>query len=132
MAIEVVDYDDAWRRDAEAACAELRDCLPGLFTAIEHIGSTAVPGLAAKPVIDLMAGATDLDQVTAHDGSLQLLGYQRHDTGMPARLFYRRDKDGKRDCNFHVVPAETWPTRNELLLRDYLRAHPADAQRYLS
>jgi GrpB-like predicted nucleotidyltransferase (UPF0157 family) len=130
MAIEVVDYDDAWPRSAEAACAELRNSLPGLFTAIEHIGSTAVPGLAAKPVIDLMAAAADLEQVTAHDATLRLLGYHRHDTGMPARLFYRRDKRGRRDCHLHIVPADSWPTRNELLLRDYLRAHPADAQRY--
>jgi GrpB-like predicted nucleotidyltransferase (UPF0157 family) len=130
MAIEVVDYDGAWPRRAETACAELRDSLPGLFTAIEHVGSTAVPGLAAKPVIDLMAAAADLDQVTAHDGSLRALGYRRHDTGMPARLFYRRDQDGQRDCHLHVVPAQSWPARNELLLRDYLRMHPADAQAY--
>ncbi|HYZ54560.1 MAG TPA: GrpB family protein [Streptosporangiaceae bacterium] len=130
MAIEVVDYDDAWPGNAEAACAELRDSLPGLLTAIEHIGSTAVPGLAAKPIIDLMAAAADLAQVTARDETLRLLGYQHRDTGMPGRLFYRRDKNGKRAYHLHIVPAGTWPTRNELLLRDYLRTHPADAQRY--
>jgi GrpB-like predicted nucleotidyltransferase (UPF0157 family) len=82
VTIEVVEYDTAWPRRADAAGTELRDHLPGLFTSIEHIGSTAVPGLAAKPVIDL------------------------------------------------VVTTDSWPTRNEVLLRDYLRAHPAEAQRY--
>ena len=83
MTIEVVDYDDAWPRRAEAACAELQDRLPGLFTLIEYIGSTSVSGLAARPIIDLMAAAEDLARVTADDETLGLLGYQRHETGMP-------------------------------------------------
>lgn len=130
VAIEVVDYDDACPRSAEAACAELHDRLPGLFTLIEHIGSTSVGGLAAKPIIDLMAAAEDLAEVSAHDETLGLLGYQRHETGMPGRLFYRRNVNGRWAYHLHVVPADTWPTRNEVLLRDHLRAHPADAQRY--
>ena len=130
MTIEVVDYDNAWPRDAEAACKELHNRLPGLFTVIEHIGSTSVPGLAAKPVIDLMAAAEYLAEVTADDEALRLLGYERHETGMPRRLFYRRNENGRWAYHLHVVPADTWPTRNERLLRDYLRAHPADAHRY--
>ena len=96
MAIEVVDHDDAWPGRAEAACAELRDGLPGLFTAIEHMGSTAVRGLPAKPVIDLMAAVVSLDRVTARSETLRLLGYRHHDTGMGGRLFYRRDEGGVR------------------------------------
>jgi GrpB-like predicted nucleotidyltransferase (UPF0157 family) len=130
VAIEIAGYDPAWADKAAAACAELRDRVPGLFTVIEHIGSTAVPGLAAKPIIDLMAASDDLADVLAHDGTLGLLGYERHDTGMPGRLFYGRDEKGRRAYQLHVVPARTWPTRNEVLLRDYLRAHPADARRY--
>lgn len=49
---------------------------------------------------------------------------------MPGRLFYRRDETGRRAYHLHVVPATTWATRNELLLRDYLRTHPVDAQRH--
>jgi len=93
VTIEVVDYDDAWPRRAEAACAELQDRLPGLFTLIEYIGSTSVSGLAARPIIDLMAAAEDLARVTADDETLGLLGYQRHETGMPRRLLYRRNEN---------------------------------------
>ena len=60
--IEVVEYDPAWPARGAAARTELVSRLPGLLAAIEHIGSTSVPGLAAKPVIDLMAAA-DLDRV---------------------------------------------------------------------
>jgi GrpB-like predicted nucleotidyltransferase (UPF0157 family) len=126
--IEVAEYDETWPVRAAAAGAELTAL--GLFAAVEHIGSTSVPGLAAKPVIDLMAAAADLDAVAAREDALAGLGYHRFETGMPGRLFYYRDKDGQRDCQLHVVPSGTWDTRNERLLRDHLRDHPGDARRY--
>ena len=126
--IEVVEYDEAWPVRAAAARAEL---IPlGVFDAVEHIGSTSVPGLAAKPVIDLMAAAASLDRVTAAEDALSGLGYRRFDTGMSGRLFYYRDEDGARAYQLHVVAAGTWDTRNERLLRDHLRQHPQDARRY--
>jgi GrpB-like predicted nucleotidyltransferase (UPF0157 family) len=128
--IEVVEYDAAWPDLAARARAELHAIAPGLFPVIEHVGSTSVPGLAAKPVIDLMAAAPDLGRVAEHEGALLAAGYRPHDTGMPGRLFFYRDRDGVRSHHLHVVQAETLATRNELLLRDYLRAHPADAARY--
>jgi len=126
--IEVVEYDEAWAVRAAAARAEL---IPlGVFDTVEHIGSTSVPGLAAKPVIDLMAAAASLDRVTAAEDALSGLGYRRFDNGMSGRLFYYRDEDGARAYQLHVVPAGTWDTRNERLLRDHLRQHPEDARRY--
>ena len=126
--IEVVEYDEAWPVCAAAARADL---IPlGVFDAVEHIGSTSVPGLAAKPVIDLMAAAASLDRVATAQDALAGLGYSRFDTGMPGRLFYYRDEDGARAYQLHVVPAGTWDTRNERLLRDHLRQHPEDARRY--
>lgn len=130
MPIEISDYDPSWPASAERASDELRTALPGLFHAIEHIGSTSVPGLAAKPIIDLMASVTDLDAVTARDDVLRAHGYVLTDVGMTGRLFYPRDTDGVRTHHLHVVTADTWDTRNERLLRDHLRTHPADAERY--
>jgi GrpB-like predicted nucleotidyltransferase (UPF0157 family) len=104
--------------------------MPGVFLAIEHFGSTSVPGLAAKPIIDLMAAVDEVDLVARHESVLSELGYQRFDAFPPGRLFYQRDRDGRRTHHLHVVPARGFTTRNELLLRDYLRAHPADAARY--
>jgi GrpB-like predicted nucleotidyltransferase (UPF0157 family) len=125
--VEVVEYDEIWEVKAELARLELLSLEP--FEAVEHIGSTSVPGLAAKPVIDLMA-AGDLGAVAAREGDLARLGYQRFDTGMPDRRFYVRDENGQRAYQLHVVPPATWDTRNERLLRDHLRAHPEDARRY--
>jgi GrpB-like predicted nucleotidyltransferase (UPF0157 family) len=125
--IEVVEYDEAWPVRAAAARTDL--IALGVFDAVEHTGSTSVPGLAAKPVIDLMAAA-DLDAVAGREDDLAGLGYRRLDTGMPDRLFYYRDENGQRAYHLHVVPPGTWDTRNERLLRDHLRAHPDDARRY--
>jgi GrpB-like predicted nucleotidyltransferase (UPF0157 family) len=126
--IEVVEYDEAWPVRAAAARAEL---IPlGVFDAVEHIGSTSVPGLAAKPIIDLMAAAASLDAVAAVEDALARLGYQRLDVFPSGRLYYYRDEDGPQACHLHVVPADTFETRNERLLRDHLRSHPEDARRY--
>jgi GrpB-like predicted nucleotidyltransferase (UPF0157 family) len=70
--IEVVEYDEAWPVRAAAAAAELAPL--GVFGTIEHIGSTSVPGLAAKPIIDLMAAAASPDAVAAVEDALGRLG----------------------------------------------------------
>ncbi|WP_433607036.1 GrpB family protein [Dactylosporangium sp. CA-139114] len=86
MSIEVHAYDPAWPSFAAAAITELQTAHPGVFTVIEHLGSTAVPGLPAKPVIDLMAAVDTLAAVPDPG-----LGYTLIETGMPERLFYRRE-----------------------------------------
>ncbi|WP_327001295.1 GrpB family protein [Dactylosporangium sp. NBC_01737] len=129
MTIEVHDYDPGWPELARLAVAELAAALPGRLQAIEHVGSTAVPGLAAKPVIDLMAATAALDAVTAADDVLGRLGYRRLETGMRERLFYRREGEPAA-YHLHVVTAESWDTRNERLLRDHLLRHPADRDAY--
>ncbi|MDT0345539.1 GrpB family protein [Streptomyces litchfieldiae] len=128
--LEVADYDPAWPALAAAAIRELHGALPGAFPEIEHIGSTAVPGLAAKPVIDLMAAADDLAAVAARADALADLGYRRHANGMTDRLLYVRLAGRRRTHILHVVAAESWPTRNQRILRDHLRRHPRDAARY--
>lgn len=130
VSIEVQDYDESWPQRAASACREVESALPGVFGTIEHIGSTSVPGLPAKPIIDLMAATTDLEAVRAREADLEALGYRYNHTGMSNRLFYRRPAAGERTHHFHVVPFDTWETQNERLLRDHLRSHPEAAERY--
>jgi GrpB-like predicted nucleotidyltransferase (UPF0157 family) len=104
VTVQIHDYDPAWPDLARLAANELTAALPGRFAAIEHVGSTAVPGLAAKPVIDLMAAADDLQVVTAVEDVLSELGYSRVETGMPQRLFYRREGEPAA-YHLHVVTA---------------------------
>ncbi|MEU4765755.1 GrpB family protein [Actinosynnema sp. NPDC023794] len=128
--IHVADYDPDWPRQAATAIDALLAAAPGLFVEIEHIGSTAVPGLAAKPVIDLMAAVDDLTHARSHQAAFACLGFHPHDNGMTDRLLYVRADSGIRSHVLHVVSLESWPTRNQRIFRDHLRAHPEDAARY--
>ncbi|MGI5456396.1 GrpB family protein [Streptomyces sp. CA-249302] len=124
------DYDPEWPRRAAEAAAALRAAAPGLFVELEHIGSTAVPGLAAKPVIDLMAAVHALSDARPHEPALTGLGFRPHQNGMTDRLLYVRTEAGVRSHILHVVTYDSWPGRNQRILRDYLRAHPEEAARY--
>jgi len=122
--VTVAEPDERWAELGRQACVTLAP----LFVAVEHIGSTAVPGLPAKPVIDLMAAAAYLDEVNVE--ALAVLGYRIQEHDMPERLLYRREDYDSTAYHLHVVSAESWPTRNERLLRDHLLSHPADRDRY--
>jgi GrpB-like predicted nucleotidyltransferase (UPF0157 family) len=126
MNVEIVPYDERWPQLAEEAIAEVHAALPGMIRAAEHIGSTAVPGLAAKPIIDIMIAVADLADVD--DAALAPLGYERIETGMPRRLFYHRARGQQR--NLHVVELAMWETRKERIMRDHLRTHPNDLRLY--
>jgi GrpB-like predicted nucleotidyltransferase (UPF0157 family) len=126
----VVEYDPAW----PDRFAEQRDAILAVagehVLAIEHFGSTSVPGLAAKPVIDIVVAVRALDEGgTALAEAVRPLGYVPADSGMSGRLWLVRDIDGVR-THLHVVPSQRWELMNERLLRDRLLDHPADRDRY--
>ena len=120
----IAEPDPRWAGLGRQACVVLAP----LFLAIEHVGSTAVPGLPAEQVIDLIASIHGLDEVS--DGTLETFGYRKVPTDLPERLIYRREDYDSTAYHLHVVTAASWPTRNERLLRDYLLTHPADRDRY--
>lgn len=132
--IVIADYDPHWPRHFEAERDLIvRACGPEAFVAIEHIGSTAVPGLAAKPIIDIMAGVRALNLVTGLIGSLGSIGYQyvpEYEVDMPERRYFRKDVGGRRAFHLHVVEhgGEFW--ERHLLFRDFLRTHPDAARAY--
>ena len=140
--IVIAEYDAAWvRRFEEERAMIYRACGRGAFVRIEHVGSTAVPGLAAKPLVDMMPGVRSLDAFMAHIPALETLGYQYvpefekpipelNDPGMPFRRYLRKDIDGVRAYHLHTVEhgSEFW--RDHLLFRNYLRVHPHEADAY--
>ena len=131
MGIKITEYDLAWPEQFEAARALIRAACGDRVLTIEHIGSTAVPGLAAKPTIDIVAGVRSVEaDAPAVAEAMRPHGYVPMDTGMTGRLFLHREVDGQRTHHLHVVPEGELPEFNELLLRDWLRGHPVDAERY--
>lgn len=139
--IEIVDYRDAWPADFQAIAASLRQALGPLALRIDHIGSTAVPGLAAKDIIDVQITVAALtDEVRQ---ALTSLGYQHvaaitsdhHPPGESAaekhwQKWFFRPPAGQRRTNTHARVAGNPNQRYPLLFRDYLRAQPAMADAY--
>jgi GrpB-like predicted nucleotidyltransferase (UPF0157 family) len=130
--MEIADPDPRWPARYEEAAAEVARVLGPRLRAVEHVGSTAVPGLPAKPVIDVMAAVDALGDVPLP--ALAALGFEPRDTGMRGRLFLRREAEatdgGHPAVHLHVVPWDGFLGRKERRFRDRLRAHPEEARAY--
>ncbi|MEU4190720.1 GrpB family protein [Kribbella sp. NPDC026611] len=124
----LAEYQECWPEEFLAMADRLRPVLGDTVTEIEHIGSTAVPGLLAKPVIDIAARAVSLDEVAGRD--LSGLGFEYQPDGPPGRRTYTRVVDGVLTHNLHVFPSEVWDGLNQRMLRDYLRETPEAVAEY--
>jgi GrpB-like predicted nucleotidyltransferase (UPF0157 family) len=125
--------DPTWARAFERERSRLLATAPGAFLAIEHIGSTAVPGLAAKPIIDILAGVATLDGVDALVDRLCEHGYttsREFNATLVDRRWLMRWKDGHRTHHLHIVAHRGTAWRERIGFRDALRADAALAQRY--
>jgi len=122
--VTIVDYDPKWPYVFRAEAERLLSATCGLLLRIEHIGSTAVPGLAAKPTIDLMAGSRYPEASEKLIALLASIGYRERPDEFTDRLLFSQGHDGSRTYNLHVVGAESLLTHNEILFRDRLRSDP--------
>jgi GrpB-like predicted nucleotidyltransferase (UPF0157 family) len=124
--IVIVPYDPAWPRRFEAERALLADVLaPWLEDGIHHVGSTAIPGIAAKPIVDMMAGVQDLDEARAAYEPLLEHGWA-HTPHRPG-IAHHFSKDG---LGVHLTEPGSDLWRERLAFRDALRANPALAAEY--
>jgi GrpB-like predicted nucleotidyltransferase (UPF0157 family) len=138
--VEVVEYDPEWPEAFERERDHLRTCLPSdLIGRIEHFGSTAVPGLAAKPVVDILVEVTDLaavrERVVPILESQEYEYFWRPTFGPAGEPFYawfiKRDPaTGKRTHHIHMVEPGFTSHWDCLLFRDHLIAHPEVATQY--
>lgn len=121
----IVPYDPEWalRFEVESAMLE-RILAPWLAGGVHHIGSTAVPGLAAKPLIDIMAGVRNLEEARAAFEPLAALGYTWHPHRSEAHAFHREGH------HLHLTAPGSDLWRERLAFRDALRADPALVEEY--
>ncbi len=132
--VVVVPYDEAWPSLFEEERARIERAIGPWVEEIEHVGSTAVPGLAAKPVIDIMVGVKSLDDTPIFVKRLEAIGYEyvpELERQMPQRRYFRKLRQGRRTHQIHLVErsdAAFWD--RHVLFRDYLRAHPEVAEGY--
>jgi len=129
--IRVEPYDPAWPERFEAEADRIRQALGRLAVRVEHIGSTAVPAMAAKPVIDIQVSVPSMDPLDAYRIPLEAIGYgYRHDPDNPEHEYFFRDVEGVRAYQIHFCPVGSNWERSHLAFRDRLRADPAMAAEY--
>ena len=129
--IRLVPYDPTW----PDRFAEERDALddaigPWATGGIHHVGSTAVPGLGAKPIIDILVGVDSLETSRACFDPLAKLGYLYAPYRTDEMHWFCKPHPSRRTHHLHLIPTNSQRFRHELTFRDWLRADPATAREY--
>ena len=130
--VKVVPHNPQWRDAFEAEAKQVAAALGENVVAIHHIGSTAIPDIYAKPVVDLLVEVRDITEVDGRSSAMESLGYEvMGEYGIPGRRYFRKDSQkGIRTHNIHAFEAGSAEVERHLAFRDYMIAHPGDAQRY--
>ena len=132
--IEIVDYDPRWTQKFALESARIRQILTEPLLEIEHHGSTAVPGLAAKPVIDMLVAVDSMARAARYAAVLIEYGYETVDARYrelwPERIVLIRRERGVRTCHVHLMLRGHPVGKRLLAFRDYLRSHPGVAAEY--
>lgn len=129
--IELTPYNPNWPAKYELEAQQLVTVFGDQLISIHHIGSTAIPGIKAKPIIDIMVVVQEIEKVEGFNPGMIRLGYTpRGEAGIPGRRYFRKDRDGTRSHHVHVYAKEHAAIQTQLNFRDFLRAHPEDALAY--
>ena len=131
--VELQEYNSDWDIQFMREKQRIDRVIGHQILAIEHIGSTSVPGLAAKPIIDIMIGISDLDKGLSFVAPLREIDYEYIPlTEIKDRLFFRKGYWRQGTCHMHLCKYNGNEWRDKLLFRDYLRANPKAAAEYVS
>ncbi|MET0621418.1 MAG: GrpB family protein [Pyrinomonadaceae bacterium] len=132
LKVEVVAHDPRWRDAFEAEAGRVAAALGENVVAVHHVGSTSIPNIYAKPVVDLLVEVRDIGEVDGRSPAMESLGYEvMGEYGIPGRRYFRKDnREGIRTHHVHAFGAGSAEAERHLTFRDYMIAHPADAQRY--
>ena len=127
--VYLAPYDSMWPVMFEAEAARIEQVCVGLPLRLEHIGSTSVPGMSAKPVIDILAGRPPKSQPGPYIAAIRQLGYEHLGAnGVPGREFFRRGSP--RSHHIHLTSWSSAVWKDHLTFRDVLRTKPAIARDY--
>jgi GrpB-like predicted nucleotidyltransferase (UPF0157 family) len=135
--IEVVDYDRQWKTAFEMEAAMLARIFGQRLVNIQHIGSTAVPGLAAKPIIDILIVLDHTDDIDSFNPSMEAQGFSVRGEcldapvpGTPGRFYFTKETNGVRSHHVHIYAQGHGDILDKLAFRDYLRANESVALAY--
>ena len=129
--IVVVPYNPGWPDKFQREAKKLAAIFGPELIAIHHVGSTAIPGIMAKPIIDIMPIVQHIERVDALNPALIKLGYEpRGENGISGRRYFAKGGDLNRTHHIHAYQADNPEVTRHLDFRDYLIAHPRLAQQY--
>ena len=130
-AVRIVDYDPAWPVMADAEIRRVEESLGDVAVALEHIGSTAVPGLAGKPIVDLQLSVAAVEPRDRYVGPLERLRYLFVPAPeSPDHHFFAKPPERPRTHHLHVCEAGSEHELRHVAVRDFLRAHGEEASGY--
>jgi GrpB-like predicted nucleotidyltransferase (UPF0157 family) len=130
-AVRIVDYDPAWPEEAERELACVAEALGETVVRLDHVGSTSVPGLAAKPIVDLQVSVAALEPQAAYVEPLEAIGYLFVPFATtPEYHFFGKPAERPRTHHLHVCLAGSHEELRHLAVRDYLRTDREEAARY--
>jgi GrpB-like predicted nucleotidyltransferase (UPF0157 family) len=122
-------YDPAWPRLFEEEAARLQAAIGAYVLDIQHVGSTSIPGLAAKPIIDIAVAVANFEEAAICVEPMQRLGYEyRGENGLPRRHFFVKGAPRTHHVHLNEIHSADW--QQQIAFRDHLRGHPAVASEY--
>jgi GrpB-like predicted nucleotidyltransferase (UPF0157 family) len=128
--ITIVPYDPSWLLAFESEARLIKKALGNNCVKVHHIGSTAVPGLKAKPIIDILPIVRNIEEVDRATKAMESIGYEaKGEYGIVFRRYFQKNKD-VRTHNVHVYQEGNPEINRYLLFRDWMRSHPEDAETY--
>lgn len=132
MRYQVVPHDPDWKLQHAHEAELIASALNVMVAKVHHIGSTAIPNIAAKPIIDILMEVDDLNALDSLSPAMERLGYEvMGEFGIPGRRYFRKnDATGIRTHQIHAFEAGSAGAVRHLAFRDYMIAHPAAAQAY--
>jgi len=128
--VRLVPYNAGWAQVYEDERARIEAAIGVYVLDIQQVGSTSIPGLAAKPIIDIAVGVADFEEARVCIAPMEALGYTYHgEHGIPGRHYFTRGDPTLYHVHVHETTSRAWG--NLVIFRDYLLVHPEEAQAYL-
>lgn len=129
--IEVVPYDPNWKEKFKGEARVIRSIFNIEIIAIHHIGSTAIPEISAKPIIDILMEVNNIDRIEGYNATMIEQGYiPKGEYGIPGRRFFIKGIEEFRTFHVHIFEKENPEIKRLLNFRNYMVAHPKKAQKY--
>lgn len=130
--IKLSNFNSAWPDEFKHESQRIQDSLGETIANIYHIGSTSIPDIKAKPIIDILLEVSDLEPLDSQKTAMETLGYEAMgEFGIPERRYYRlNNAQGIRKFQVHAFESGSHGAMRHLAYRDYLLAHPHIAQSY--